>query len=85
MFVHSADELAEMRTKFHAIQAKLIMSVWRFTVHCYIAEVLCKRISNQPTVTKYELNVEKVWFSINQNIIGELDLCWLVSMFAGQV
>ena len=33
-FVHSADKLAEMRTKFHIIQAKLIMSVWCFTVHC---------------------------------------------------
>ena len=33
MFVHSADKLAEMRTKFHVIQAKLIMSVWCFTVH----------------------------------------------------
>ena len=33
-FVHSADKLAEMRTKFHVIQAKLIMSVWGFTVHC---------------------------------------------------
>ena len=32
MFVHSADKLAEMRTKFHVIQAKLIMSVWCFTV-----------------------------------------------------
>ena len=35
MFVHSADKLTEMRTKFHVIQAKLIMSVWCFTVHCY--------------------------------------------------
>ena len=35
MFVHSADKLAEMRTKFHVIQAKLIMSVWCFTVHCF--------------------------------------------------
>ena len=34
MFVHSADKLAEMRTKFHVIQAKLIMSVWCFTVQC---------------------------------------------------
>ena len=34
MFVHSADKLAEMRAKFHIIQAKLIMSVWCFTVHC---------------------------------------------------
>ena len=34
MFVHSADKLAKMRTKFHFIQAKLIMSVWCFTVHC---------------------------------------------------
>ena len=25
MFVHSADKLAKMRTKFHVIQAKLIM------------------------------------------------------------
>ena len=33
MFVHSADKLAEMRTKFHIIQAKLIMSVLCFTVH----------------------------------------------------
>ena len=33
-FVHSADKLAEMRTKFHIIQAKLIMSVWCFTVQC---------------------------------------------------
>ena len=33
MFVHSADKLPEMRTKFHIIQAKLIMSVWCFTVH----------------------------------------------------
>ena len=32
-FVHSADKLAEMRTKFHIIQAKLVMSVWCFTVH----------------------------------------------------
>ena len=31
--MHSADKLAEMRTKFHVIQAKLIMSVWCFTVH----------------------------------------------------
>ena len=34
MFVQSADKLAEMRTKFHIIQAKLIMSVWCFTVQC---------------------------------------------------
>ena len=34
MFVHSADTLAEMQTKFHIIQAKLIMSVWCFTVQC---------------------------------------------------
>ena len=34
MFVHIGDKLAEMRTKFHVIQAKLIMSVWCFTVHC---------------------------------------------------
>ena len=34
MFVHSADKLAEMRTKFRVKQAKLIMSVWCFTVHC---------------------------------------------------
>ena len=34
MFVHIKDKLAEMRTKFHVIQAKLIMSVWYFTVHC---------------------------------------------------
>ena len=33
--MHSADKLAEMRTKFHVIEAKLIMSVWCFTVHCY--------------------------------------------------
>ena len=32
--MHSADKLAEMRTKFHVIQAKLIMSVWCFTVQC---------------------------------------------------
>ena len=32
MFVHSADKLAEMRTKFQVIQAKLIMSVWCVTV-----------------------------------------------------
>ena len=36
-FVHSADKLAEMRTKFHVIQAKLIMSVWCFTVQCTVA------------------------------------------------
>ena len=34
MFVHSADKLAKMQTKFHVIQAKLIMSIWCFTVHC---------------------------------------------------
>ena len=34
MFVHSADKLAKMRTKFHFIQAKLIMSVWCLNVHC---------------------------------------------------
>ena len=34
MFVHSEDKLAEIRTKFHVIQAKLIMSAWCFTVHC---------------------------------------------------
>ena len=33
MLVHSEDKLAEMWTKFHVIQAKLIMSVWFFTVH----------------------------------------------------
>ena len=33
MVVHSADKLAEMRTKFHVIQAKMIMSIWCFTVH----------------------------------------------------
>ena len=33
-FVHSADKVAEMWTKLHVIQAKLIMSVWCFTVHC---------------------------------------------------
>ena len=32
--MHSADKLAEMRTKFHVIQAKLIMSVWCFTLQC---------------------------------------------------
>ena len=32
MFVHSA--VAEMQTKFYVIQAKLIMSIWCFTVHC---------------------------------------------------
>ena len=36
MFVHSADKLAEMRTKFHVIQAKLIMFVWCFTVQCHV-------------------------------------------------
>ena len=35
MFLHSADKLAEMWTKFHVIQVKLIMSVWCFTVQCY--------------------------------------------------
>ena len=35
MFVHSVDKLAKMRTTFHVIQAKLIMSVWCFTLlHC---------------------------------------------------
>ena len=34
MFVQSADKLAEMRTKFHVIQVKLIMPVWCFTVQC---------------------------------------------------
>ena len=34
--MHSADKLAEMRTKFHVIQAKLIMSVWCFTVQCQV-------------------------------------------------
>ena len=38
MFVHSADKLVEMQTKFHIIQAKLIMSVWCFTVHCDFEE-----------------------------------------------
>ena len=36
-FVHSADKLAKMRTKFHFIQAKLIMSIWCFTVQCPLA------------------------------------------------
>ena len=36
-FVHSADKMAEMRTKFHVIQVKLIMSVWGFTVHWSLA------------------------------------------------
>ena len=36
MFVHSADKMAEMRTKFDVIQAKL-MSVWCFTVQCYLS------------------------------------------------
>ena len=40
MFLHSADKLAKMRTKFHVIQAKLIMSVWCFTVQCYLAAVM---------------------------------------------
>ena len=31
-----ADKLAEMWTQFHVIQAKLIMSVWYFTVHCVL-------------------------------------------------
>ena len=34
MFVHSADKLAEKRTKFHVIQAKLIMSIWCMVLHC---------------------------------------------------
>ena len=43
MFVHSADKLAEMRTKFHIIQAKLIMSVWCFTVQCWLTlDVACQ-------------------------------------------
>ena len=37
--MHSADNLAEMRTKFHIIQVKLIMSVLCFTVlHCAISQ-----------------------------------------------
>ena len=44
MFVHSADKLAEMRTKFHIIQAKLIMSVWCFTVHCYPMFYMCLNV-----------------------------------------
>ena len=40
--MHIADKLAEMRTKFHVIQAKLIMSVWCFTVHwCHLGDELC--------------------------------------------
>ena len=35
-FVHSADKMAEMRTKFHVIQVKLIMSVYCFTVQWHI-------------------------------------------------
>ena len=38
-FVHSADKLAEMRTKFHVIQAKLIMSVWCVTVQCHLLSI----------------------------------------------
>ena len=38
--VHSADKLAEMWTKFHIIQAKLIMSAWCFTVQWNINYVL---------------------------------------------
>ena len=39
MFVHSTSKLAETRTKFHIIHAKLIMSVWCFTVHCYVQSI----------------------------------------------
>ena len=45
MFVHSADKLAEMRTKFHVIQAKLIMSVWCFTVQCYLCVQMSDSVS----------------------------------------
>ena len=55
MFVHSADKLAEMRTKFHVIQAKLIMSVWCFTVHwCHPEErdnVIVITLLSAPRVT----------------------------------
>ena len=46
-----------MRTKFHVIQAKLIMSVWCFTVHCYITQLqirhnLCLRLLNSHRRTR---------------------------------
>ena len=34
MFVPSADKLAEIRTKFHIIQAKLIISLLPMVLHC---------------------------------------------------
>ena len=39
--MHSADKLAKMRTKFHIIQAKLIMSVWCFTVQWELQSDQC--------------------------------------------
>ena len=42
MFVHSADKLAKMRTIFHIIQAKLIMSVWCFTVQCEVKLIVAR-------------------------------------------
>ena len=42
MFVHSADKLDEMRTKFNVIQAKLIMSVWCFTVQCEVKLIVAR-------------------------------------------
>ena len=52
MFVHSADKLAEMRTKFHVIQAKLIISVWCFTVQWYHSKYcILHSAHHQPSLT----------------------------------
>ena len=52
-FVHNADKLAEMRTKFHIIQAKLIMSVWCFTVQCNVEHPNILRFTTESVCTIY--------------------------------
>ena len=60
MFVHGADKLAEMQTKFHVIQAKLIMSVWHFTVQCNVLQ------QDIETVKHFKVKVyEMLWLSIS--------------------
>ena len=48
--MHSVDKLAEMRTKFHVIQVKLIMSIWCFTGQC----CLWSADHRTSVMTKYE-------------------------------
>ena len=76
MFVHSTNKLAETRTKFHIIHAKLIMSVWCFTVHftgsMVTAESNIKRMIysvSTPAYFQIDLNliICQRWFDLKQH------------------